>query len=257
MKRSIVLLLFFFGSFNASSQLQYKTGQLYLSPFIAVGAPAILNQNNFGFGEMAYKLKVGKQAGIMFGYDSYLKTSFRFGILYSEVGQKYGDILINTPHEKDIHLTYIHIPAVYKYVFGDTKSYDFREIYKYIFVGVQLGYLIDAKIDWIRDGKNVAFIDFISFGPYKDENKNLEEILNNGKIDRDIEFFSKFDFSLVGGLGIQFFLSRKIMFFSEMVGNFGIRDVNAPRWRFRNNKKVYNQSLNLLAEFRLGLNFYL
>lgn len=257
MKNVIFISLFWvFFSTMSIGQLQYKTGKLYLSPFASVGASAILNQNNFGFGEMGYKFKLGKQAGLLFGYDNYLKTSFRFGIIYSEIGQLYSDVLLYIPHEKDVSLTYIQIPAVYKYVFGETKNYDYREILKYVFAGFQLGYLLDADIVWKRDNKEVEFYDFISYGPYEKENKNLEQIRDNGSVSSDKDFFSKIDFSLIGGVGGEYFIARRIMVFSEFIGNVGVRDINSPRWRFRNNKKAYNSSLNLFAGLRLGITYY-
>ncbi len=257
MKSKIFLsFLFLFLYFNSFAQLQYKTGKLYLSPYASIGASAILNQNNFGFGEMAYQFKLGKEAGILFGYDNYLKTSYRFGVIYAEIGQKYGDVLLEIPHEKEITLTYIQVPVVYKYVFGKTKNYDYSELFKYILGGIQIGYLIDANVIWKRDGKEVEFYDFISYGPYEHDNKNLEEIRDNGPISSDMDFFSKIDISLVGGGGIQYFVARRIMVFTELTGNVGVRDINAPKWRFRNNKKAYNSSLNLFAGLRLGISYY-
>jgi len=252
----VFFLLFFFITQGCFGQLQYKTNKLYLSPFVSIGASAILNQNNFGFGEMAYKFKPGKQAGILFGRDNYLKTSFRFGIIYSEIGQKYADILLDIPHEKDVSLTYIQIPVAYKYVFGKTKNYDFKELFKYVFGGLQFGYLVDANIVWKRDGKEVGFYDFVSYGPYETDNKNLEAIRENGEVSDDLEFFSKIDVGLIGGGGLQYFIARKMMIFTEITGIVGVRDINAPRWRFRNNKRAYNSSLNLFAGLRLGINYY-
>ncbi len=251
---SVLAFLYFISGLNA--QLQYKTDKLYISPFASIGASAILNQNNFGFGEMAYKFKPGKQAGILVGSDNYLKTSFRFGVIYSEIGQKYYDILLEIPHEKDVSLSYIQLPVVYKYVFGKTKNYDYREVFKYIFGGLQVGYLIDANVVWKRDGNEVDFYDFVSYGPYQQDNKNLEAIRENGAVKSDLDFFSKIDFSIIGGGGLQYFISRKMMIFTELTAEFGVRDINAPTWRFRNNKKAYNSSLNVFTGIRLGVNYY-
>lgn len=207
---TILLSLVFFQSY---SQLQYKTGQLYISPVINIGAPAIINQNNFGFSEMAYNVKVGGHAGLLLGYDNYLKTSFRFGVLYSQVGQAYSDVLLGSPHKKNISLRYINIPLVYKYVFGDTKRFDFLMVYKYIFAGFQLGYLLDAQIDWERDGNEIEFWDFVS---YQSINPNLDEIMEIGIPENDKEFFSPLDFSLVGGFGMQYFVSQNLHYLENL-----------------------------------------
>ena len=238
---------------NGDAQLQYKTGQLYISPIINIGAPAIINQNNFGFSEMAYNVKLGGQAGLLLGYDNYLKTSFRFGLLYGQFGQSYSDVLLGLPHKKNISLHYINVPVVYKYVFGDTKRFDFKIVYKYIFGGFQLGYLLDAKIDWERDNNPTGFWDFIS---YQGINPNLDEIVKIGIPENDKEFFSPLDISMIAGLGMQYFIGQNWSVFGELTGNIGLRDINNPTWRFRNNKSAYSSSLNFFGGIGFGINYY-
>lgn len=256
-KKSIlfVLFLFIFSNFGRA-QVQFNKYQYYISPFVSVGAPAILNQNNLGFGEMDYKLKPGGKIGILIGKENFFKTSFRFGLIFAKVGQVYRDVLLRLPHEKNISLTYIQIPFTYKYILEETKYHNIRDVFTYISAGFQLGYLIDAKVDWIRDGKKVDFYDFVSYGPYAEVNKNLEQIRDNGSIKNDKDFFSKIDVDFVSSLGVQYFVSGKTMIFGELIGNIGLRDINSPRWRFRNNKQAYNASINLYAGLRFGVNYY-
>ena len=203
-----------------SGQMQYKTDQLYISPVFNIGLPMIVNQNNYGYSEMAYKLQIGGQAGISMGYDNYLKYSYRFGVLISKFGQSYSDNLLGLPHEKSVSLTYINIPVVYKYVLGDTKGFDFDILYKYIFAGLQIGYLYDAKIDWYRNNNKVDFWDFIS---YENINSNLDEIQEIGIPQYDKEFYNNIDIFLVGGMGVQYFVGRSVSLFAELTGNIGLR----------------------------------
>jgi len=251
---SIFLILTFYQIGN--TQVQFAKYQYYFSPFISVGLPAILNQNNLGFGEMDYKLNPGGKIGILVGKEDFFKTSFRLGLIFAKVGQNYGDVLLHLPHEKKISLLYIQVPISYKYILQETKYHNIRDIFTYITLGGQVGYLLDAKVDWIRDGKKVDYYDFVSFGPYQDVNKNLEQIRDNGKIKSDIDLFTKIDISLIGSGGLQYFISNKTMIFGELIGNIGIRDINSPKWRFRNNKKEYNASVNLYAGLRFGINYY-
>ncbi len=240
--------------YNAGiAQLQYKKGQFYISPVASVGLPAIINQNNYGFGEMNYGVKIGWKAGFLAGYDNYLKSSFRFGILYSNMGQKYSDVLLGLPHKKEVKFKYVEIPVVYKYVFGQSKGYNYDDINKYIFGGFQLAVLTSAEVYWERDGQEKEFFDFISF---KDVNKNIDDIKELGLPQNDTEFFSKIDFGIIGGVGLQYFVGRRMMIFSELVGNVGLRDLNDPKWRFRNNKKYYSGSMNIYGGLRLGIIYY-
>ncbi|MEZ4907318.1 MAG: outer membrane beta-barrel protein [Saprospiraceae bacterium] len=245
----LVMILIFPGK----SQMQYKTDQLYISPVLNIGLPMIVNQNNYGFSEMAYKLKFGGQAGLFLGYDNYLKYSFRLGLLVSQFGQSYSDNLLGVPHDKKVNLSYIHIPIVFKYVFGDTKGFDFDVLYKYVFGGFQLGYLYDAKVDWYRNNTETDFWDFVS---YEGINPNLDDIEKIGVPENDKDFFSKMDFMLVGGMGLQYFVSRKISVFGELTANIGLRDINDPTWRFRNNKNEYSGSTNLYGGLGIGVNYY-
>lgn len=254
MKRLIIIVFILNISNNLCySQSGYNPKQLFISTVFSLGSTAIANQNNYGFGEMAYGVKLGSQTGVLFGYDKYLKTSLRYGILVSRFGQKYHDKLLGVHHEKEITLDYIQIPVVYKYVFGDTKGFDFDKIFKYIFGGFQLGYLFDANIYWERSGKEIDFWEFTS---YKGFNKNLDEIQEIGMPKDDKEFFKKIDLVLVWGLGGQYFLGRRLMVFSELIGNLSIKDINAPTWRFRNNHKSYVESLNLYGGLTIGITYY-
>ncbi|MDV7401033.1 hypothetical protein RZS08_56975, partial [Arthrospira platensis SPKY1] len=94
--------------------MQYLESQMYVSPIASIGVPAIINQNNYGYGEMAYLMKFGTQAGVLIGYDNYLKTSVRFGLLYSKNGQIYRDVLLGLTHRKAVTLHYIKLPVVYR-----------------------------------------------------------------------------------------------------------------------------------------------
>lgn len=246
----IVIVLF---QCKIYSQLQYKTHQLFISPTASFGLPMIINQNNYGFGEMAYMVKVGGQYGIQVGYDNYLKSSYKIGLLYCQFGQSYSDILLQEPHEKKVSLNYFCVPFTYKYVFGDTKGFDYEKIYKYVFTGLQIGYLYNAKVDWIRSGSNVGFWDFIS---YQNVNQNISEIQEIGIPQNDKDFYSKFDIFLLGGFGFQYFINTNFAIFTEGVVNLGLRDINDPQWRFRNKKNKYSSSNNFYGGLTLGFTYY-
>lgn len=247
-----LLLLFLLPAKDIFAQLEYKDNQFLISPVVSIGLPLIANQNNYGYSELAYKMKIGGHIGIMFGYERYLKSSFKVGVLYAFQGQNYKDVIYNLEHEKKISLTYIQIPALYKYVLGDVPGYDLDAIRKYVFIGGQLGYLVDAKMEFKRDGKEVDFLDFIS---YHDKNTNLEEIKANGVPVNAKPFFTSFDFGIVAGFGLQYFTERRMYIFAEATSYFGLLDINDQKWRFRNNKREYSGSLNMYGGLRIGLTY--
>ena len=248
----IVLILV--TTLNSFGQLQYLESQLYVSPVVSFGVPAIIKQNNYGYAEMAYLMKSGGQAGVLVGYDNYLKTSFRFGIIYSKNGQIYRDVLHGLSHRKAVTLHYINLPVVYRYVFGDTRNFNLDNVHTYIFAGAQLGFLLKADIKWERDGTEIDFWDFIS---YINVNPNLVQIQSNGIPESDSEFFAKFDIGLIAGYGMHYFLQNNISLFGEVYANLGIRDINAPSWRFRNRLNSYRSSYNFYGGFAFGVNYYI
>jgi hypothetical protein len=254
MKYFKIMVFILVTSVNSFGQLQYLESQTYVSPIVSFGMPAIIKQNNYGYAEMAYLMKSGMQAGILIGYDNYLKTGLRFGLIYSRNGQIYRDVLHGLTHRKAVTLHYINLPVVYRYIFGDTRSFDMDGVHNYIFGGVQLGYLIKADIKWERDGTEIDFWDFVS---YINVNPNLDQIKKNGIPESDNEFFTKFDIGLAAGYGMHYFLQRNLSIFGEVYANLGIQDINAPSWRFRNRLSSYRPSYNFYAGFGFGVNYYL
>ena len=252
LKKYFSFLVLFLLTTSIFGQLEYNEKQFLISPVASIGFPLIANQNNYGYSELAYKVKPGGHIGVMFGFEKYLKTSFKVGILYAFQGQNYKDVIYGLDHEKDISLNYIQIPFIYKYVLGAAKGYDLDALRHYVFAGGQLGYLVNAKMSFSRDGKKVDFLDFVS---YHDKNTNLEEIKANGIPINAENFFTSFDFGINLGYGLQYFLEQRMYIFTELTAYMGMIDINNEKWRFRNNKRAYSGSLNVYGGLRFGVTY--
>jgi len=261
-KNILIGFIFFLviSSLNAQA-LQLKPKQLFISPVFSVGTSLILNQNNYGFSDLAYKLKVSGTMGVLVGWDYYLKQSYTTGILISKWGQNYDDILSRIHVQKKVSNTYIQIPFQYKHVFGRKRGYDHEVFSPYVYGIAQIGYLLTSNVEWIRateEGSDILVeIGLIDFVTYRDWNANADEIIAQGEPEKDKHFFSPIDINLGGGAGFQYFITRKIMLFTDINIMMGINDMNAKEWRFKDKKNAYRASYNINGGLRLGANFYL
>lgn len=259
MQKTLTILFLFLTIRLGAQALEHKPRQWFISPEISLGMPAILNQNNYGYSEMKYSPTFGGQIGVLVGWDYYLKYSYKTGILISQWGQDYVDVLSNRKAKKNIRNYYVQVPFSYKYVFGSKRGYDHEVFSPYVFGSVRIGYLFYSDVGFFRQNESGEYIeeDLITFISISGWNKNLDEIEAMGNPETDRELFSPIDFTLEVGGGYQYFITRRASLFAEVHLSSGILDVNARDWRFRSNKNTYTASYNLYGGVKFGANIYL
>ena len=263
MKLKIFLLTFVFclGISGLSGQaLEHKPNQLFISPVLSLGTPFILNQTNYGFSELKYELTFGGQFGIMVGWDQYLKNSLKTGIMISNWGQNYHDVLwYGFAAEKKINNYYLQIPGTYKHVFGRKRGYDHEVFNPYVFGSVLISYLLYSDVKMLEEQEDGSFLEvtLIDFVTDNSWNLNSDEIIAQGNPEKDKHLFSPFDVNIDIGGGFQYFVTRLISVFAEGHVTGGILDINAGKWRFRDRNNVYRGSHNFYIGINIGANFYL
>jgi len=248
--------------------LQHKPKQLFLSPAISIGIPTIINPSNYGYSQPGLDFTFGGQLGIMIGWDYYLKQSFKTGIQLSKWGQHFSGVFTIEGTEsntyvlskKKVNNYYLQIPLSYKQVFGRKRGYDHEVFSPYVFGSVTIGYLFYSNVSFFREQEDgslqeQSLVDFVTEG--NGWNNNEEEIIELGNPEKDKELFSPFDINLDAGGGFQFFVTRMTSIFAEAHLTTGILDINAGKWRLRNNRNVYKSSHNLYVGINLGANLYL
>jgi hypothetical protein len=255
---ALVLVLFTATSIHAQA-LEHKPKQLFISPELSFGTPIILNQNNYGYSELGYELTFGGQAGVMVGWDYFLKQSFKTGILVSKWGQHYNDILADKRVKKNINNYYLQIPATYKHVFGRKRGYDHEVFSPYVFASLRVSYLFYSNVEFFREQENgeMKEEDLVTFVTEGGKNINSDEIIAMGNPSKDKNLFSPIDINLELGGGYQYFITRRISLFAEVHVASSILDINAGEWRFRNNKNNYSGSYNIYGGIKIGANVYL
>lgn len=261
MKKYLIISLFILlGTIAVDAQaLQHKPRQMFLSPELSFGTSFIVNQNNYGYSEMAYQLTYGGQYGAIIGWDNYLQQAIKTGIIVSQWGQHYNEVVEGKNIAKSIRLYYVQIPFTYKYVFGRKRGYDHEVYSPYVFGSARIGYPFTANVTFLRENENGSMIEedlvtFVTTGGY---NLNEEQIALLGNPEKDRHLFSWLDIDVEVGGGYQYFITRTISLFAEAHIVYGILDINASEWRFRNNHNSYAASHNLYTGIKIGANFYL
>jgi hypothetical protein len=231
-------------------------GKLYLGAQAGVNATAIFFQNNYGQTEMDYVVPVGFAAGLAMHYRLTPKSHLIAEVSYQQMGQEHDDHFKKMDFYKDINLTYIAIPVMYKIILN-RKTIGYEAGVKqskpkwYLAGGIQPSFLVSANIRYEVDGNQTDFISFVTEGG----NPNLEEILANGPPEDDKELYKSTDISLVGAAGFHTNIQPSVVGFVEMRGSLSILDINAEKWQLPGPSGTYNWSRNMSFGLYVGVVF--
>ena len=156
-----------------------------------------------------------------------------------------------------MRLNYLFVPLRYKIVLGDTQEQVFGARAFFSF-GVYYAQLRSADVKWFVDDQEV---DLLTFHQSQDRNDNIETIealLGAGRNDLsdDADLFEQQDFGVLWTWGVRFFLGSPLAFNMELMGGYGLGEINAEAWRLKNNSGIYEKSNNGFLAFRLSLGYY-
>ena len=220
---------------------------LHLGITTAINSSWIINQNNYGTlsgfsdpivrqSELAYKYKLGYQVGLACTYNFTHHVGLMTELLFNKAGQDYednmqeGKLRINV--KRFVNLSYFQIPISFKYTTlkGNRVKY-------YFHVGPQVGCLLSS------DEK--VYID----GALKADSTGISA---NRK-------FSKLDFGLQLGTGVEVFLSKHLYLgigFNSYLGLVDIsgKEIKGLDW-FSKNDINYQRSKNFRGGLVISLNY--
>jgi hypothetical protein len=232
-----LLLLFFSGIAHAQ-----KGKELTIGAGAAFTGVFILNQNFYGEPEVEYAPKLGYAASFDMGYYFTENISLQAEFQYSLQGQKYGDKQtidgVKYEVDRDIDLRYFNIPLLFKYGFG-TSDTKFR-----IMAGPQIGILLDATQQYLRDGKKLG-----TTAVNLDGNSFVTDA--NDIKDR----FEKLDYSLAVDVGADFHMSKLVFISAGFRVNYGFTDINAPAYRIKDIDNEYSPSHNAWGGIYVGIHY--
>jgi len=241
-----IILIAFSLSLLFSGAYAQKGKEIILGVGGGVTSVWIVNQSFYGEPEVDYAPKMGYAASLNLGYNFNKSISVMTELQYSLQGQKYdGKQNIggqNYNVERNIDLGYFNIPLLFKYAFGSGGT-KFRFL-----VGPQVGILMDASQEYLRDGGK------LKYGPTgipKPENLDGKEFIPD---DNDItDRFEKTDFSLVVDIGADIHLSDLFFITAGIRGNYGLSEINAEPYRIKNLEGEYLPSNNLWGGVYVGI----
>ncbi|RLD19467.1 MAG: hypothetical protein DRI69_08335, partial [Bacteroidetes bacterium] len=252
---AIIVSLFILSAQTVAGQsAKHAGGKFYLGALGGLNATAIFFQNNYGQTEMDYVVPVGFSGGVTMHYRLTPKSHLIVEASYHQMGQKHDDHFKQMDFYKDINLSYVAIPILYKLILNkNTTAYeDWASRSKpkwYLLAGIQPSFLISADIRYEVEGNQTDFISFITEGG----NPNLEEILANGQPEDDADLYNQTDISFIGAAGFHTNIQPSVVGFVEVRGGFSLLDINAEAWQLPGPSGTYNWSRNLMIGFQVGL----
>jgi hypothetical protein len=231
----IIALLFCAGPLMSQKQLYFGLSGTGLSSIIT-------NQNNYGLGfEMDYAATFGAAGNVNIGFDFSNHIGLKLEVGFANLGQKYEDTRMendtNVRYTRNVQLNYLQIPLLFKFRTGG-------EVVKfYVMAGPQLNYLLSATQKYLR---NDMVDDRIVPG-------SLEEIGKETITDRynSIDIIGRID------LGVDIQLAANLFLNAGMSMGYGLTDINASDWQYKDSDGNYNPSHNIYGGLNVGINYTL
>ena len=186
---------------------------------------------------LAYKFTPGYSFGIVGGYNFNAKYGIVSGIYYTQGGQHYADTYTPGPEaapvhvERNVDLTYIQIPILFKYNFGPYK----KRFQFHAQAGPEVGFLVMPKEQvWINGAER------FDLSPA------------NGK-------FKRVDLGVTAALGMDYYFNPRFYFETEIKGFVSIMDINSKaqgesNW-YGNNNVTYRNSYNLQPSVEVSIHY--
>jgi hypothetical protein len=204
---------------------------------------------------MDYEYTGNPSLGLSIGYAGFNKHHVQTGVRLLKLGQEYTSESNSSSFEKKVELNYIIIPLSYKMIFGDTEinSYATRAFFS---VGGYVSFLNRAETTWTLDGKDVSFIDFHSSQNPSGDILNLAQLAGGSDLEDGKDHFESVDFGVILSFGVRTFLTEGLALNFELLGGYGLGDLNAEKWRLENSTGIYEASNNAFGGVQLGLHYY-
>lgn len=174
--------------------------------------------------EMDYVPTVGFSAGLGVYYGFSSSSAIQLEFNYTTGGQKYDDVVLGQQTEREVSLTYIQIPVLYRHYMASGKLY--------IEAGPQFGLLQSASISSTYGDGNV------------------------GTFDDALDFYNGMDLGGILGIGGRTGLGDaglSLTYGVRLMGSFS--DLNAEDYRFEDWSGKYEKSWNFMPGVHVGLQY--
>ncbi|MCO5248965.1 MAG: hypothetical protein M9887_08460 [Chitinophagales bacterium] len=242
----------FFLSLYANAQQGF---QMFVGP--AIGLGIISPQNHYGneHYELDYKFSPAFGGGINIGYGFKKLVSLHLSTTYQQFNQKYADKFspgfgdLNQSHRKTVNQSYAEIGLMVKItqLLGDSYIYD-RGVQIFATTGFVLGRLLSANLHYYvkKDGMEEVEIPYPgNISPYT--SSPYQPTTN------DKELFTNWILLWNLNLGMDVFLNEKLTFTPSILGQVGLTDINAKKYRVHT---PYKSSRVFFGGINLGMTVF-
>jgi hypothetical protein len=202
------------------------------------GASGVTNQNAYGQSEMDYEVPSSYGFNVTAGYGFTDKLGLQLEVGYGLLGQKYSDTRDYQPVTRDIDLTYIQIPVLFKYnTTGELARF-------YLLAGPQLAFLTSANQDYLMNGEPAPPF-------YNEEYGDTIDVSKSDIKDR----LSSFDLMARLDFGLEVMIAKNFMLDLGLTMRYGLMDLNAEDWQLKDKTGNYHASHNFCGGLNVGLNY--
>ncbi len=238
MKKIFTLLtlagLLFAGTALSQSRLSFGLAGSFLTS-------GITNQNNYGLPfEMDYAITLGGAGNLHMEYDFNKHLGLVLQVGYTNLGQNYTDVYMDTNYIRRIQLNYLTIPLMFKFRTGGEVARFF------VMAGPQISYLLSATQVYYK--QDLAY----NKEAWNDITKHWVKIGSSTITDR----YNSIDVSARIDLGVEISIIKNLWINGGITMGYGFLDINASDWRIPDNSSnTYNPSHNLFGGFNVGINY--
>jgi len=191
---------------------------------LGVNGSFIMHQYTYGAKELPYASTVRFAVGGNVGYNFTQHVGVELELNYSGQGQNYKDDVGNPPLQRQISLTYLQFPVMFKYNAGDAGTGFF------VMAGPQFGFLLNSSISY-----------------------NGAEQLST----QTSGFFVSHDIGIKLVVGDNIRLTDQLYLSAGVNFNLGFTDINLPAIRYYNLPHPYHASNNAFGGLVIGIHYKL
>jgi hypothetical protein len=256
MQKSMTLLL--------ALCLSLATAYAQPSFFGGVGAgyytSVILGQQNYGQRDQASDYRYAASYGLQLGIDFNNQHIIQLDPTILNIGANYKPSPATANLDKDIRISYIHLPLSYRFVINGGNNGLNKGTRFFVGVGPYVNLLSSVDYQTAVNGNDVSLYEYLTAIPAGGGfNRNitaLNQLIPDRKNPDFNEMFTSLDLGAMLMLGGQSFLTENLKLSYEIRAGISLSDINAEDWRLPNFDGNYDGSRNLFGGLNLGLTYY-
>lgn len=226
---------------------------------LGICSPVIINQNNYGFSEMDYKIGITAYPGLALGYNFNTNNGVQLELNYAPLGQEYFDVIRDfgptdlTGKAKKVDtyryvsLNYLQIPVMYRFQTTREKK---EKISFHLMAGPSFGLLLSA--DQYYEADVNADGNIVELGYELAPESAVSAFAATAEVEAPEEYFQKMDIGFQLDAGVDIYLNENLYLTPALKLYYGFTDINSEPTRDTNE---YSASKNAFGAISVGIHY--